>query len=133
MPLVYTCSGSGWIRLPWKPPGASRVGPGFDSPQIHEKKSLCVVLLYSCAWVYTSDMTKTAFTTRKYQVIDFDDIQVGDWIQRKTPTSARFSNTYLVKSVSNFTVGATTWTIVECGQTSFFRHHETSSTFRKVL
>ena len=102
-------------------------------PQIHEKKSLCVVLLYSCVWVYTSDMTKTAFTTRKYQVIDFDDIQVGDWIQRKTPTSARFSNTYLVKSVSNFTVGATTWTIVECGQTSFFRHHETSSTFRKVL
>ena len=78
-------------------------------------------------------MSKTTFTTRKYQVIDFDDIQAGDWIQRKTTTAARFSNTYVVKSVSEFAVGDETWTIVDCGQTAFFRHHETKNTFRKVL
>lgn len=86
-----------------------------------------------CVGVYTFSMSETTFTTRKYQVIDFDDIQVGDWIQRKTSTGARFSNTYLVKSVSEFAVGLETWIIVDCGQTTFFRHHETSNIFRKVL
>jgi len=78
-------------------------------------------------------MSKTTFTTRKYQAIDFDDIQVGDWIQRKTATGTRFSNTYVVQSVSDFPVGAETWTVLDCGDKSFFRHYETSNTFRKVL
>lgn len=72
-------------------------------------------------------------TTRKYQVIDFDDIQVGDWIQRKTPTGARFSNTYMVTAVTDFELGEDAWTIVECGDKMFFRHYEAANTFRKVL
>lgn len=73
------------------------------------------------------------FNTRKYQAISFDEIVVGDWIQRKTQSGKRFSNTYLVKDVSEFVVGNETWTIVECGNKMFFRHQEINNTFRKVI
>lgn len=97
------------------------------------EKSLQMSLRSPCVWVYSSGMSKTTFTTRKYEVIDFDDIQAGDWIQRKTSNGSRFSNTYLVEAVSEFSVGTEIWTIVECGQTVFFRHQEADNTFRKVL
>lgn len=72
-------------------------------------------------------------TTRTYQVIDFDNIQVGDWIQRKTPTGGRFSNTYIVTAVTEFEVNGHVWNIIECGSKWFFRHYEVDNTFRKVL
>jgi hypothetical protein len=72
-------------------------------------------------------------TNRKYQVIDFDDIKVGDWIQRKTPTGSRFSNTYIVTAVTEWEGSEHSWTIIECGSKWFFRHYESDNTFRKVL
>jgi hypothetical protein len=91
------------------------------------------ISLYSHLHKATTKGSKMQTISRKYQVIDFDDIKVGDRIQRKTPTGARFSNTYTVTAVTEWEGSEHSWTIIECGSKWFFRHYEADNMFRKVL
>ena len=80
--------------------------------------------------LYSLGMT---FSTRKYETFSFDEIQVGDWIQRKTPSGSRFSNMYIVTDITTFPVGEKNWEIVHCDKKIFIKHQETGNTFRKIL